>query len=442
MRPETKYALTADGVHLAYQVIGEGERDIVIAFGWISNLEILWEQAFCEEMLLDLARLGRVIWFDPRGIGLSDRVADPVGEMEQWAEDVRAVMDAAGSERATIFAHGEAGQMAMLAAATHPDRVEGLVLYNAFARLAWAEDHEVGMPPEVASRAVEYASTQWGTGASLFYLAPSLAHRPGMQEWMGRLERFAASPGTAVAKQRAFLETDLRHVAPLVRVPTLVIVNTGDRYVRPDHGREIAGIIESATLFERDSPDHWGVLEHDVIDAIASLMTGTHSVHQPGDRVLATVLVTDVAGSTRLASEIGDQQWRALRDRFEDAVRRELAGNGGDLVDTAGDGVLATFDGPGRAIRCAGRIRDAVGTLGLQVRSGIHTGEIVRRDGGIAGIAVHIGSRVCGTAEPGEVIVTRTVRDLVAGSGIAFEDRGERQLDGVPDTWSLYVARV
>ena len=437
--PRTQYARSGD-VHLAYQVIGEGPRDIVLVLDWASHLEALWEQPLVAEFISSLNRFARVIWFDMRGVGLSDRVVDAAVSAEDWLEDVSAVMDAAGSERATIVAHGHAVQLALLFAATHPERVDSLVLINGFARLLRSDDYPAGMPPEARDSVLAGIETNWGTGRLATVLAPSVASQPGVKDWYGRVERYAASPGTALAKMRAISELDVRNVLPLVAAPTLVVHNRDDWFIRVAHGRYLAEHIAGARLLERDSADHWPIGDADLLGAIEEFVVGSRSEDSDVDRFLATVLFVDVAGSTERVSEIGDRSWDALLGRFETTVDRVLRDHRGELVNTAGDGLLATFDGPARGIRCAWSLRDSLKQTGLEVRSGIHTGELTRRNGGVAGIAVHIGARVSALAEPGEVLVTRTVRDLVAGSGIVFEDRGEHALKGVADRWALYAA--
>jgi len=436
--PRTLYAKSGD-VHLAYQAIGEGQRDVVLVLDWASHLEAVWEQPFIQEFVASVNRYARVLWFDMRGVGLSDRVVEHAVAPEEWMEDVGAVMDAAGSEQATLIAHGHGVQMALMSAATHPDRVASLVLVNGFARFARADDYPAGMPPQAARLLLEQIERTWGTGAMAVSLGPSVASLPGIQEWYGRVERFAASPGTALAKMRAILDLDLRNVLPLVGPPTLVVQNRGDAFVRAGHGRYLAEHLPNARLLERDSPDQWPLPEPDLMAAIEEFVTGSRVEETEEDRVLTTVLFVDVAGSTERVSEVGDRRWRELLDRFDETVRRSLVAHRGELVSRAGDGILATFDCPARAIRCAGDIRDTVRRAGLEVRCGLHTGEVTRRNGDVAGIAVHIGARVSSAAAPGEVLVTRTVRDLVAGSGIAFDERGEHSLKGVPETWSLYA---
>jgi class 3 adenylate cyclase len=437
--PRTLYAKSGD-VQLAYQAIGEGPRDVVLVLDWASHLEAVWEQPFIQDFIGSVNRYARVLWFDMRGVGLSDRVVDHVGATEEWMEDVFAVMDAAGSERATLIAHGHGVQMALMSAATHPDRVDSLVLMNGFARFSRADDYPAGMPTEAAQRLLDRIAETWGTGIMAGPLGPSVASDPGIQEWYGRVERFAATPGTAIAKMRAILDLDVRKVLPLVGAPTLVVASRDGTFVRAAHGRYLAEHLPNARLLERDRADHWPLPEPDLLGAIEEFVTGTRSSDGEDDRALMTVLFVDVAGSTERASEIGDRRWRETLERFEETVRRSLAMHRGVLVSRAGDGILATFDGPARAVRCAGDIRDAIRVTGLEVRCGLHTGEVTRRNGDVAGIAVHIGARVSSAASPGEVLVTRTVRDLVAGSGIVFAARGEHTLKGVPDSWALYAA--
>jgi class 3 adenylate cyclase len=434
--PITRYARSGD-VHLAYQVVGDGPRDLVFALDWASHLEVLWEQPFVQELVLSVARFSRVIWFDMRGVGLSDRVLESAPE--DWIDDVAAVMDAAGSQRASLVAHGHATQMALMAAATHPDRIESLVLMNGFARFSRADDYPAGIPTEAGEQLLGQVADTWGRGTMAGFLGPSVAANPGMTDWYSRLERFTASPGTAQAKMRTILELDVREVLPLVTAPTLVIQNTGDAYVRAGHGRYLAEHIAGARLLERPSADHWPVPDPDLLVAIQEFITGARVEEPEVDRVLTTVLFVDVVGSTERVSELGDRRWQALLDQFVSTVQLQLQTHRGVLVDRSGDGILATFDGPARAIRCAWGIRDSLQRAGLEVRTGLHTGEVTQRQGDVAGIAVHIGARVSELAEPGEVLVTRTVRDLVAGSGIDFADRGEFPLKGVPEHWELYA---
>ncbi len=438
MPPRTQYARSGE-LQLAYQVFGEGP-DVVLVLDWASHLEALWEQPLLEEFLTSLARFARVLWFDMRGIGMSDPVPGGAAAPEDWVDDVTAVMDAAGFESAALIAQGHAAQMALLAAVTHPERIESLVLYNGFARLARADDYPAGMPDAAQEAVLQTIEATWGTGALAAALAPSVAARPGVTEWWGRLERFAGTPRMALAKARTIHDLDLRQVLPLVATPTLVIQSRDNTYVRAGHGHYLAEHISGARLVELDRADHWPLPDVELLGAIEEFVTGSRDVREDTDRVLAALLVVDIVGSTEQAIALGDRRWSDVRDRFQGSASDAFEAYGGELVDVAGDGVLATFDGPARAVRCARQIRDAVRAQGLEVRSGLHAGEITRREGGVSGIAVHIAARVSSLAAPGEVLVTRTVRDLVAGSGIVFDERGEHELKGVPDRWTLYAA--
>jgi class 3 adenylate cyclase len=433
----TQYVQSGDA-DIAYQVIGDGPHDIVLALDWASHLEAVAEQPLFEDFLLSLGRFARVLWFDMRGIGMSRQLAGSVISVEAWMEDLVAVMDAAQSEQATLMTHGYAAQMGVMAAATHPERVNSLVLVNGFARFARADDYPAGLPLESHEKLLENIEALWGTGALVADVMPSSAERPGMQEWWGRVERYGATPRLARSRMAAILELDVRNLLSLVRVPTLVVHNRDDLVVRVEHGRFLARHIASAELREYDQAGH--MPPPAALGAIEEFVTGSRLETPDADRVLATVLFVDVVGSTEYASELGDGSLRAALDRFEQAVRDALFHYDGELDHTAGDGVLATFNGPARAIRCAWHIREEVRRSGLEVRCGLHAGEVTRRPEGISGLAIHIGARVCALAAPAEVLVTRTVRDLVAGSGISFDARGEHELKGVPDRWALYAA--
>lgn len=436
--PETRYARSGD-TDIAYQVLGDGPHYIVVVLDWASHLEALVEQPFIAEWFTSLARFSRVLWLGTRGVGMSG----PLNEgnpLASWMHDLVAVMDAAGFERASLVSHGLGAQMALMAAATHPERVESLVVVNGYARFARADDYPAGLPERLHEPYLEALERQWGTGVHAHGLGPSVVHRPGVVEWWARVERFGATPRVARAQLERILTLDVRDVVPLVEVPTLVIHSRDNVFARVGHGRYLADHIEGARYIERDSADHWPVPDSDLVGAIEEFITGSSSGAGDWDRVLATVLFVDVVGSTEFAAELGDRSWRVALERFEQIVRTALAAFEGTLEDTAGDGILATFDGATRAIGCARRIRDEARLSGLEVRCGLHAGEVMRRSGGIAGIAVHIGARVSALADPGEVLVTRTVRDAVVGSGIVFEERGEHALKGVPDSWALYAA--
>jgi pimeloyl-ACP methyl ester carboxylesterase len=316
----TRYARSGD-IHLAYQVIGDGPRDVVLVLDWASQLEAIWEQPFIREIVNYLNRFARVLWFDMRGIGLSDRIAHEAVAAEDWVEDVFAVMDAAHSDRATLIAHGHAVQMALMSAATHPHRVDSLVLINGFARFSRADGYPAGIPRDAAELVLGQIEWTWGTGEMAAVLAPTVGSRPGIQDWYGRVERFAASPGTALARMRAILDLDVRKVLPLVTAPALVIQNSRDTFVCAGHGHYLAEHLPDARLLERDSPDHWPLPEPDLLGAIEEFVTGSPPSEVEAERFLTTVLFVDVAGSTERLSELGDRHWRELLDRFEETVR-------------------------------------------------------------------------------------------------------------------------
>ncbi|HSF61650.1 MAG TPA: adenylate/guanylate cyclase domain-containing protein [Gaiellaceae bacterium] len=435
---QTQYVRSA-GTDIAYQVIGEGPRDIVVALDWASHLETLAEQPFIAEWFTSLSRFARVLWFDMRGVGMSG----PLGEespIEAWTHDLVALMGASGSARASLVAHGYGAMLALTAAATHPERVDSLVIVNGYARFARGDDYPAGLPQRMHEPYLDAIERQWGTGVHALGLGPSVVHRPGVLEWWGRVERYGACPQVAREQLEAILALDVRDALPLVNVPTLVIHSRDNVFARVGHGRYIAEHIRGARWLERDSADHWPVPEPDLVGAIEEFVTGSRTTGSDSDRVLATVMFADIVGSTDFAAELGDRTWGFALERFDQIVHTTLAAFEGVLESTAGDGILATFDGPARAIRCAWRLREELRHSGLEVRCGIHTGEVTRRSDGVAGIAVHIGARVAALSDPGEVLVTRTVRDLVAGSGISFEERGEHELRGVPDRWPLYAA--
>jgi len=436
---KTQYVRSGDA-DIAYQVIGDGPHDVVLAFDFASHLEEVAGHPMTREFLGALQRFARVLLFDMRGVGMSGGVASASAALESWMDDAVAVMGAARSQRATFVAQGQAALMAMMTAAAYPDRVASLVLFNGWARFARDDDYPVGLPEEAHASILRVLEEQWGTGADLDIVAPSLVSRPGVREWWGRVERYSAPPGVARARMQATLELDVRGVLPLIRVPTLVAHSRDNALVRIGHGRYLAEHIPGARLVELDSADHTLNFGLDIVGLVEEMVTGSRTALPASDRVLATVLFIDIVGSTQLASEAGDERWRAVLERFEEAVRAALATFDGSYDHTTGDGLLATFDGPARAIRCAMHLREEVRRSGLEVRSGLHAGEVTRSSEGVAGLAVHIGARVSALAAPGEVLVTRTVRDLVAGSGIAFEERGEQELKGVPDRWTLYAA--
>jgi class 3 adenylate cyclase len=444
MTPETRYARSGD-VNIAYQVTGEGPLDLVYVPGWVSNVELMWEEPAMAHFLGRLASFSRLILFDKRGTGLSDHVSnDELPPLEQRMDDVRAVLEAVGSERAALFGHSEGGNMCVLFAATYPERTAALVTLGCFAKRRDPDDDYPWAPTaENREETVEDVERNWGhlRQQDVEYYAPS---RVGDEQFARNLERYlrrSASPGAAAALVRMNSYIDIREVLPAIQVPTLVLHRTGDHDVNVAEGRYLAARIPGAKFVELAGDDHW-IAAGDVdaiADEIEEFLTGTRPVPEP-DRVLATVLFTDIVGSTARAAALGDRRWRDLLGAHDTAVRRELERFRGREVDTAGDGFLATFDGPARAVRCAISAGEAIRKLGVEIRAGIHTGECELDGPKVRGIAVHTGARIASLAGPGEVLVSQTVKDLVSGSGLAFEDRGTRELKGVPGEWRVYAA--
>jgi class 3 adenylate cyclase len=439
-KTEIRYATNRDGEAVAYQVCGEGPVDLVFVPDWVGNLEVMWEESSLARFLERLAGFARVICFDKRGTGLSDPV--PLGAIptwEEWMYDVGTVMDAAESRQAAIFGHGDGGVLALLFAATHPDRTTALILADAYARRARAPDYPWGVPAQVVPKMVEMILITWGTGEAARDGAPSLAGDPSFIRWRGRYERLAMSPGQFHPVYPLTYERDFRWVLPTIRVPTLIVHRVGNRYVRVGNGRYLADNIEGARYVEIHGEDHFfhaGDVEA-MLGPVQEFLTGSRVLPEP-ERVLATVLFTDIVGATAHAERLGDVAWRDLLQRHHELVRRELMRFRGREIDTAGDGFFASFEGPARGVRCALAIRDAVRSIGLEIRAGLHTGECEWSGEKLTGIAVHIGARVAGLAEAGEVLVSRTVKDLVAGSGLVFDDRGAHELKGVSDSWHLF----
>jgi pimeloyl-ACP methyl ester carboxylesterase len=431
--PETRYAKNGD-VHIAYQVFGGGPLDLVVVHGFVGNIELHWDFPDAARFYTRLGSFCRVICFDKRGTGLSDRDCG-IATLEERMDDVRAVMDAAGSERAALFGQSEGGPMSVLFAAAHPERTRALVLYGTFAR----SNQRDWSPERFDARMVEF-DRGWGTTMSrLPMLAPGKLSDAAFSRAWTRLERQSASPAAAIAMLRMNKDIDVSHVLPVIRVPTLVLHRTGDLTVNVDQGRYLAAHLPGARYVEMAGHDHLVFVGDGdrLVDEIQEFLTGSRS-EQDVDRVLATVMFTDIVDSTRRAAELGDRQWRALLDRHDETVRQQLKRFRGSEVKNLGDGFMATFDGPARAVRCAAAISEAVRALGITVRSGLHTGEIELKRDAISGIAVHIAARVAAEAEAGETIVSSMVRDLVAGSGLRFEDRGARSLRGVPEEVRLY----
>ena len=438
--PPIRYAKSGDA-HIAYQVVGEGERDLVVIPGFVSHLELFWDNPAWVSAWSRLAAIGRLVIIARRGTGMSDPVTQ-APTLEQREDDVRAVMDAAGSERATLIGLSEGVPMSILFAASHPDRCEALVLYGGMARATWAEDYPYGSTVEaLAESGQELLLPHWGEGTVLEVSAPSMADDPEAKAFQARLERMSITPGMLNHVAQMFVETDVRDVVPNVHVPTLLIHRRHDRLVNVRHSRWLAEHLPDAKLVEIPGDDHipWYQDPELTLGEIEEFLTGRRAEPEP-ERMLATVLFTDIVGSTRTAAEIGDKRWHALLDRHDLLVRGALDRFGGRAVKSTGDGFLATFDGPARAVRCAQAIEEASEREGIRVRAGLHTGEIEVMDDDIGGIGVHIAARVSDLAGPGEVLCSRTVKDLVAGSGLEFTERGSHELKGVPDSWDLYAA--
>jgi class 3 adenylate cyclase len=437
-----RYARNTEGQSVAYQVSGAGPLDLVFIPDWVTNLEVMREEPSIAQFFDRLASFSRFIFLDKRGSGLSDPV--PLGAIptiEEWMHDVRTVLDDLGSPRAALLGHGEGGPMALLFAATHPEHTHALVLADTYARRRRAFDYPCGLPDDVAERFIAAIIGAWGSGEAARLGAPSDAHRPGCVERRARLERLAMSPGEFAAIYPPTYELDIRPVLGAIRVPTLVLHRRDNPYVRVDNARFLAEHIAGATLIELPGRDHFFHAGDTValLDHIQEFLTGTREAPDH-DRVLATVLFTDIVGATDLAERLGDRHWKELLERHHALVRQELERFRGREVDTAGDGFFATFDGPARGVRCALAIRDIVRTLGIEIRAGVHIGECEVMGEKVGGIAVHTAARIMAESRPGGVLVSRTVKDLVAGSGLVFEEYGRHSLRGVAQEWDLYFA--
>jgi class 3 adenylate cyclase/pimeloyl-ACP methyl ester carboxylesterase len=436
--PDTRYARHG-GDYIAYQTVGEGPRDIVFMSAWFSHVDGRWEEPRFAAMLRRLSTMGRLIVFDKRGSGASDPLATVEPTWEDWADDIEAVMDAAGSKRASLIGVADSGPLALLFAATRPQRVESLVLVNTGARLTRAGDYPWGLDDDAKTEFLRRTRETWGSGGLIDVFTPSVAGDERYRQWLARYQRMAASPGQSTAMAHLIFDIDVRRVLSAVHVPTLVMHRKGFRFFPIEFGRYLAEHIEGATFVELPGADGFIYLGDTtgVLDEIEQFLTGERRLHEP-DRVLATVLLTDIVGSTDLASQLGDHRWRAILDAHDDIAQRQLDDYRGRLHRATGDGLLATFDGPARGIRCAMAIRDQLVTVGVKIRCGLHAGEIELRGSEIGGIAVHIAQRIEAEAAPGEVLCSSTVKDLVTGSDLSFEDRGRRPLKGVTQDWQLY----
>ncbi len=434
MALDTRYVKSGDG-YLACQVVGDGALDLVYLTAWGNHVEEQWKIPAVARFLRSLASFSRLIVFDLRGTGLSDPVAiSEMTSLERWMDETEVVLDAVGSRRAALLGHGGGGQLAALFAATHPDRTAGLVLWRTAARFTTAPDYPWGLAPVRVPGYLDHLEEGWGNGAHFARTLSLRGEEPELRSQLARYERYVAGPATYRAAMRMALESDLRGILSSITVPTLVAHQANDRFNPVEHSQYLAEHIEGARYIEVPPVLYEPAR---VADAVAEFLTGAPPV-LPSDRVLATVLFTDIVDSTRRAAAIGDRRWHETLDDYDEAAAAALSEFRGQQVKTTGDGTLATFDGPARAIRCAVALCEATDRLGLQIRAGLHTGEIETRGNDVAGIAVHIGQRVTALAAAGEVLVSRTVKDLVAGSGIMFEDRGLHTLKGLPDQWQVY----
>ena len=438
--PETRYAKSGD-VHIAYQVLGDGPIDLLFVPGFVSNVEATWQHPVRAAFFRRLASFSRLILFDKRGTGMSDRTSQ-IFTLEQRMEDVNAVLDAVGSERAALFGTSEGGPMSILFAASHPQRTIALVIFGSYAKRSWAEDYTFGWLEERWNAVLSNMERNWGTpkGVDLEMWAPSIAHDAERATKSAAYFRAAASPGAALAVMSMNRDIDVRRVLPSVRVPTLILHRVDEKVIDVEHARYLARHIPGARLIELPGVDHifWIGDGDAILDEVELVLTGRRQAAEP-ERVLATVQFTDIVQSTERAAALGDRKWRDVLERFQSMVRETLREHRGREIDTAGDGFLAAFDGPARAIRCAAAVRERARAQGIDLRAGIHTGECEIIGDKLGGIAVHTGSRVADKAEPGEILVSQTVKDLVAGSGLQFAERGVHSLKGVPGEWRLYA---
>jgi class 3 adenylate cyclase len=434
---EVRYASSGD-LRIAWRTVGDGPIDLAFVPGFVSHLEGLWEYPPFARPLERLAEFSRLILFDKREQGLSDRVGKPP-TLEESMEDVRAVLDAAGSERAAVFGISEGGPMAILLAATYPERVTHLVLYGTYARLGRAPDYPAGIPRKASERWEQALREEWDAAPGMSLLAPTMVGNTEVERAWGRFVRMGTSPRGASSLLALYRKIDVREALPLISQPSLIIHRDGDDAVRPGHSTYMVERIQNARLLSVPGDDHaFYVGDNDVIvDAVEEFLTGTRRARPP-ERVLSTVLFTDIVGSTERAATLGDRSWRELLDRHDVVVRGVISREEGAAIKSTGDGFLATFTGPARGISAARSIVEQVRSLDLEIRAGLHTGEVELRNGDVGGMAVHIGARVAAKAGPGEVLVSSTVKDLVVGSGIEFDDRGSAELKGVPGEWRLF----
>ncbi len=439
MESSTRYAQSPDGASIAFQVHGEGPLELVFVPGFVSHVELVWEEPAIARFLRRLASFSRLIVFDKRGQGLSDRLGRPP-TLEESMDDLGAVMDAAGSARAAVFGISEGGPMSALFAATYPERVSSLALYGTFARMVKAPDFPQGVREERLDRWAEMVHEQWGEAVGVDFWAPSEEGNPEFERWWARLLRQGTSPSGATELINLYREIDVRAVLPAIAVPTLILHRRDDRLIPARQAQYLADRISGARYVELRGVDHLPTVgdQGALLDEVEEFLVGSRGAHGV-ERALATILFTDIVGSTETAVRLGDRRWRDLLEHHDATVRRELAVHRGHEVKTMGDGFLATFDGPARAIRCATAIHDELSQSGVEIRSGIHSGEVETIGEDVGGMAVNIGARVGSLAAPGEVLVSSTVRELVVGSGIEFEERGSHRLKGAPDEWRLFA---
>jgi class 3 adenylate cyclase len=437
MTPETRYAKSGD-VSIAYQVLGSGSLDLIYVMGWVSNIEYYWQEPSVDRFLRRLSSFSRLIIFDKRGTGLSDKLVS-LPTLEQRMDDVRAVMDSVGSEKAALFGVSEGGPMSALFAATYPERTKALIMCGSYAKRLWSVDYPWAPTPEQRQVFYDAIKNGWGGVVDLDVLAPSAMNDERFKQWWAAYLRHSASPADALALAKMNTEIDIRHILPAIHVPTLIMHRTGDRDISVDGSRYLAQQIPNAKLVELAGNDHllWVGDTEKLLNEIEIFLTGElHSVEP--DRILATCLFTDIVGSTEAAQSLGDERWRDLLQSHNEMVRNQLLRFKGREIKTTGDGFLATFDGPARAVRCACAIRDEVRHFGLEIRAGLHTGECEIIDEDISGIAVHIAARIMAKAMPGQTLCSGTVKDLVAGSGLQFEKKGLFSLKGIPGDWEIY----
>jgi class 3 adenylate cyclase len=437
--PQTRYARLGPD-RLAYQVLGQGPPDLVFTMGAFSDVDVVWEDPQMALFLRRLASFSRLLRFDRLGTGASDPLpAYPLPPWEAYAQELVAVMDAAGSQQAALLAAGpQAGPMALFFAGTKPDRTAALILADATARYLVDDDYPIGTAPEAVEAMIARAQELWGTEAFAGTYTPGRAGDQRFLRWSARLQRAIASPRVVRASLRALLEVDVRPLLPLIHAPTLVLHHRGFEFLSVEHSRYLTEHIPEARLVELpgDLPLAWDQPDR-VLNVVEEFLVGARRTVEPS-RVLATVLFTDIVGSTRRAEQLGDRRWRALLDVHDELAGRLVERWGGRLVKTTGDGILATFDGPGRAIGCATSLREELGEIGVQIRAGLHIGEVELRGDDVGGIAVHVAARIMATADAGEIVVSRTIHDLVAGSEVVLQDRGSRRLKDVEDDWQLF----